>query len=58
MTYVYKCAACGHTWDTEQKITSEPIKICEKCGEEKAQRQICVSNFILCGGGWAKEGYK
>lgn len=58
MTYEYKCKACEHTWETEQKITDEPVKVCEKCGEEEAQRLISGGcGFELKGGGWAKDRY-
>jgi len=58
MTYKYKCQDCGHIWETEQKITDDPIKVCEKCGEEKAQRQLYAAVFHLGSGAWAKTGYK
>ena len=58
MTYEYICENCKHTWETEQSIKAEPIKICPKCNEEKAKRLIAGCNFILQGGGWAMEGYK
>ena len=58
MTYKYKCLSCEHVWEIEQKITSDPIKICEKCGVEKAQRQLYAAAFHLGAGSWAKEGYK
>src|SRR5437868_14659609 len=30
-TYVYECASCGKTFETEQRITEDPLKDC-KCG--------------------------
>ena len=59
MTYEYKCRACGHEWELEQKITEEAVTQCPKCKEEKAQRLVSGGQgFQLKGGGWASEGYK
>lgn len=58
MTYVYKCEACGHEWETEQKITEEPLTLCPKCGQEKAKRQIPGPVGVqLKGRGWFRDGY-
>jgi len=57
LTYEYECTACGHEWEAQQKITSKPLKRCPKCKKKTAKRLISCSNFILKGGGWAKEGY-
>jgi putative FmdB family regulatory protein len=58
MTYVYKCEACGHEWEAEQKITDEPLTRCPKCGEEQAKRQIAAAVGVqLKGKGWFRDGY-
>jgi putative FmdB family regulatory protein len=58
MTYEYLCRACKHTWETDQKITEEPSRICPACGEAEAMRLISQSTFILNGDNWAsKNGY-
>ena len=56
-TYDYRCDACGHLWDIEQRMTEDPIKKCPECGKLKAKRQITGGNFILKGGGWYADGY-
>ena len=56
-TYDYRCDACGHTWDIEQRMTEDAIKKCPKCGKLKAKRQITGGNFILKGGGWYADLY-
>lgn len=59
MTYEYKCLACGHEWELEQKITAEAVKKCPSCKKKKAQRLVSGGQgFQLKGGGWANEGYK
>jgi putative FmdB family regulatory protein len=56
-TYSYTCDACGKSFEKEQRIVEDPIKVCELCGKPKARRQIISGNFILKGGGWYSDGY-
>ena len=56
-TYNYRCDACGHEFEREQRITEEPIKKCPGCGKRKARRMIAGGNFILKGGGWESDLY-
>ena len=55
--YEYECTSCDHNWEAEHKISDKPIKVCPKCKKKKVKRLISSTNFILTGGGWAKEGY-
>lgn len=56
-TYEYKCKACGYEWEKKQSIKDDPEKVCPKCKEEKAQRQISAgTSFQLMGGGWFNKG--
>lgn len=56
-TYSYTCDACGKSFEKEQRIVEDPIKVCELCGKPKARRLITSGNFILKGGGWYSDGY-
>ena len=56
-TYEYKCAACGHEWEEEQRIVEDPLDTCPVCHEKTARRQISAGNFILKGGGWYADLY-
>lgn len=57
MTYEYCCLSCGHTWDIQQKITEDRIKICPQCAKESAQRLVSGGQgFQLRGNGWFKSG--
>ena len=56
-TYEYVCTACANGWEEFQKISDEPTKVCPKCGESTAKRQISGGNFILKGGGWYADLY-
>ncbi len=57
--YEYECKnqSCKHQWDELQSIKAEPIEHCPKCVEPTAKRLISASNFVLSGGGWAKDLY-
>lgn len=57
MIYEYKCEACGHEFEVEQKISDQTLNTCTSCQEPKAKRQISKSSFILRGGGWYRDGY-
>lgn len=57
-TYEYLCTSCGHEWEFEQSIKDEPQKVCEKCNEHTARRQISRGvGFILKGSGWYADLY-
>lgn len=57
-TYSYKCDACEHEFEKEQRITEKPVKKCPKCGKMKSRRMISLSpGFILKGGGWESDLY-
>ena len=55
--YEYQCAACGHEFEREQRISEDPIKKCPKCGKSKAKRLISRTSFVLKGGGWYGDLY-
>jgi putative FmdB family regulatory protein len=56
-TYSYVCDACGGSFEIEQRISEDPLKVCTLCGKSQARRQIVSGNFILKGGGWYSDGY-
>ncbi len=56
-TYDYSCTQCNHEWEEFQNINDEHIKECPVCKEQSAKRLISVTNFVLVGGGWAKDNY-
>jgi len=57
-TYEYKCAACGHEFEKDQKITDVPTKACPVCKQPAAKRQISRTHFLLKGKGWYATDYK
>ena len=38
--YEYVCKNCGYEFENFQSISSEPIKVCPKCGHESVQRKV------------------
>ena len=57
-TYEYKCAACEHSFELEQRMTEKPAKKCPKCKKLKAERQISGgARFVLKGGNWESDLY-
>jgi putative FmdB family regulatory protein len=55
--YEYQCAACGHEFEREQRISEDPIKKCPSCGKQKVKRLISRTSFVLKGGGWYGDLY-
>ena len=55
--YEYQCQACGHQFETTQRITEDPLKECPQCHKPQLQRLISSTAFMLKGGGWYKDGY-
>lgn len=53
--YEFKCEKCGKITELIT-ILSEPDTIVCLCGEQ-AKRIISITNFILKGNGWGKDGY-
>ncbi len=56
--YEYQCAACGHTFDTLQKVSEAPLTRCPECGEESLKKLVSPSAFRLKGGGWYETDFK
>ena len=50
--YEYACDACGHEFETLQKMSEEPLKECPKCHEPKLRRLVSAAGFQLKGSGW------
>lgn len=54
--YEYKCLVCGTHLEKMQKVTDEPLKICENCGG-KLEKQWSRSGFQFKGEGWYVTDY-
>ena len=56
--YEYKCYACGHTFETLQKISDAPLISCPDCGKDALKKLISAAGFRLKGGGWYETDFK
>ena len=54
--YEYKCSDCGAHVEKMQKITDEPLKVCEACAG-KLEKQWSLSGFQFKGAGWYVTDY-
>ena len=54
--YEYKCDSCGHQFEKLQRISDEPLKECEKCGEA-VRRIIFPSAIVYKGSGFYSTEY-
>ena len=59
ITYEYECQNenCKHHFEAQQRITDERLKECPLCKNEVKRLISSGTNFILNGGGWAKDLY-
>lgn len=54
--YEYKCTKCNKKFEVMQKISSDPLKVCESCGGE-LKKLITNTSFVLKGTGWYVTDY-
>ncbi|MBS1793806.1 MAG: zinc ribbon domain-containing protein [Acidobacteria bacterium] len=54
--YEYKCLDCGTHLEKMQKVSDEPLKICESCGGP-LEKQWSRSGFQFKGEGWYVTDY-
>jgi len=56
--YEYQCEACGHVFDSLQKISDAPLTTCPDCGAEALKKLVSAPAFRLKGGGWYETDFK
>src|SRR6185295_15941488 len=54
--YEYKCGTCGNRIEKIQKVSDEPLTVCENCGG-KLEKQVSLSGFQFKGAGWYVTDY-
>lgn len=58
MTYTYKCEACSHEFEIDQRIKDDPGSTCPNCKVFTRNRLINTgTTFVLKGSGWAADNY-
>jgi putative FmdB family regulatory protein len=56
--YEYQCGACGHVFDSLQKISEAPLTKCPDCGAEALKKLVSAPAFRLKGSGWYETDFK
>ncbi|MDH3981077.1 MAG: zinc ribbon domain-containing protein [Gammaproteobacteria bacterium] len=56
--YEYQCGACGHAFETLQKVSDSPLMECPDCGQKALKKLISAPAFRLKGGGWYETDFK
>jgi putative FmdB family regulatory protein len=54
--YEYKCLDCGAHIEKMQKVSDEPLRVCEKCGGN-LEKQLSLAGFQFKGEGWYVTDY-
>jgi putative FmdB family regulatory protein len=55
--YEFQCEACGHVFESWQKISDPNPDKCPSCGAAKVEKLISSTSFILQGKGWYATDY-
>ena len=56
--YENKCDACGHIFDTLQKVSDSLLLECPECGKPALKKMVSSPAFRLKGGGWYETDFK
>ncbi len=57
--YEFRCAKCGHEFESLQKMSDPDPEVCPECGEAGGvSRLISAAAFRLKGGGWYETDFK
>ena len=56
--YQYACRSCGHSLESLQKISDEPLKVCPNCDAPELAKQLTAAAFKLKGTGWYETDFK
>lgn len=54
--YEYRCKSCGSHFEKRQRVSDDPLKVCEKCSGE-LEKQWSLSGFAFKGEGWYVTDY-
>lgn len=49
--YEYKCSKCGHRIEIIQKMSDQPVTVCEKCNGAMS-KVISPAGLVFKGSGW------
>jgi len=57
-TYDYKCKNCNDTFEHFQKMTDDPLKVCNKCGNDLTRLIGTGLSPVFKGKGFYETDYK
>ena len=46
-TYDYECRYCGHSFETFQSMSDDPLTLCPECGKEQLRRLISGGTGVI-----------
>lgn len=55
--YEYRCKACDHRFEVLQRMSDEPVSVCEECGAEEAERVLYAPAIHFKGSGFHNTDY-
>jgi putative FmdB family regulatory protein len=55
--YEYRCNSCGHRFEVLQRMSDEPVTVCEQCGAEAAERVLFAPAIHFKGSGFHNTDY-
>jgi putative FmdB family regulatory protein len=55
--YEYRCVSCGHRFEVLQRMSDEPVTVCEHCGVEAAERVLFAPAIHFKGSGFHNTDY-
>lgn len=55
--YEYRCNSCGHRFEVLQRMSDEPVTVCEECGAEAAERVLFAPAIHFKGSGFHNTDY-
>ena len=56
--YEYQCQACGAEKEVLQRMSDDPLKDCDQCGQPTLKKKISAAGFRLSGSGWYETDFK
>ncbi len=56
--YAFACQACGHAFDSLQRMSDPDPAECPECGAAQIKRQLTAPSFRLAGSGWYETDFK
>lgn len=55
--YEYRCNECGHRFEVLQRMSDDPITVCENCSAEAAERVLFAPAIHFKGSGFHNTDY-